>query len=136
MQAGCDAVDRGILLSHTLHEISTGLNTASLSRRLRESGGYAVPMILFIDAMSVFAAVTASFIKNQAEEGQLCHLHFLLEQLDHAILEAIAWSDTRDMLADGLTKGSVERDAIHNVMLGLIKVCHDMKIWKSSAEAR
>ena len=33
------------------------------------------------------------------------------ELLDTKVLEALVWLDTRDMVADGLTKGSVDRDA-------------------------
>ena len=48
--SGCDAVDRGILLSQMLHEICTGDISVSAARQLREYGGYAVPMVLYVDA--------------------------------------------------------------------------------------
>ena len=54
--------------------------------------------------MSVFAAVTAVFVKTPAEKSLLCHVQFLRELLDRGVLAAIVWLDTRDMLADGLTK--------------------------------
>ena len=57
--------------------------------------------------MSVFAAVSAVFIKTPAEKSLLCHVQFLRELLDYGVLAAIVWLDTRDMLSDGLTKGSV-----------------------------
>ena len=52
---GCDASDKGILLSQMLHEIYTGDCTVVGARQRREHGGYHVPMVLYIDAMSVFA---------------------------------------------------------------------------------
>ena len=62
--------------------------------------------------MSVSAAVTAVFIKTPAEKSLLCHVQFLRELLDHGVLAAIVWLDTRDMLADGLTNmSSTERRA-------------------------
>ena len=73
-----------------------------------------VPLVLIIDAMSVFAAVTATFIKTPAEKSLLCHVQFLRELLDRLVLHMLAWFDTRDMCADGLTEGAVERTAIQS----------------------
>ena len=39
--------------------------------------------------------------------------------------------DTRDMTADALTKGSVDRIAVHLLMSGEIKIVHEPKLWKS-----
>ncbi|MFM7988623.1 MAG: hypothetical protein ACKPKO_55855, partial [Candidatus Fonsibacter sp.] len=72
MGAG-DAVDKGILLSQILHEIHTGDCTAAGARQRRDHGNYHVPMIVYIDAMSVFAAVTASFIRIPADNGILSY---------------------------------------------------------------
>ena len=128
LQAGCDTVDRGLLLAQTFHVIETGENTATASRYMRLHGGFSTPMILYLDAMSVYAALTATFIKTPAEQGMLCHFHFLRELLEHDVLHAVAWTDTRDMLADGTTKGSVDRTAIHDVMNGDIKNSHELKL--------
>ena len=38
------------------------------------------------------------------------------------------WMDTRDMTADGLTKCSVDRVAVHLLMSGEIKIVHEPKI--------
>lgn len=136
LQGGCDTVDKGFLLVQTFHEITTGQSSAIESRRLRDHGGYKVPMILYIDAMSVYAAVTATFVKTPAEQGQLCHLHFVRELLDNNILFALAWTDTRDMIGDGMTKGAVDRLAIHDAMSGNVKVAHEMKLWRPTQLAR
>ena len=129
LQNGCDTVDRGFLLLQALHEMTTGDTSANCARNLRDSGGYNVPMILYLDAMSVYAAITATFVKTPAECGMLCHLLFIRELLDLGVLKALAWCDTRDMIADGLTKGSIDRDALHEAMEGTIKVSHEMKVW-------
>ena len=101
--SGGDAVDQGMLLSQLMHELASGPITATEARELRLKGGYKIPQILYVDAMSVFAAVTAVFIKTPAEKSLLCHAQFLRELLDHGVLAAIVWLDTRDMLSDGLT---------------------------------
>ena len=56
-----DTMDKAFILAQTLHEIATGDNSSSRARQLHQHGGYAVPMCLYIDAYSVFAAVTATF---------------------------------------------------------------------------
>ena len=87
-------------------------------------------MALYIDALSVHVAATATFVKIPAENGALCHLLYLRELLEHGVLFAFIWSDTRDMLADGLTKGTVDRAALHQVMNGDVIVTKEMKLWR------
>ena len=50
--------------------------------------------------------------------------------LDTGVLKVFIWFDTRDMFADGLTKGSVDRKALHMVMDGRLTVDHAFKTWK------
>ena len=88
-------------------------------------------MALRVDAMSVFAAVTATFAKTPAEKSLLCHVQFLRELLDRKALRTIVWTDARDMLADGLTKGVVDRTALHTVTDGHLQVRHTTKCWSS-----
>ena len=91
---------------------------------MRENGRYDVPMVLYIDALSVYAAIPATFIKTPAEQSVLCHLQYVRELLDHDVLRALIWTDTRDMLGDGLTKGSIDRAALHDVMNGTVSMTH------------
>ena len=128
--AACDALDQGIVLAQTLHEMQTGDTTAHSSRQTRENGGFKIPMALYIDALSVYAAVTAVFIKIPADQSVLCHLHYLREMLDHDVLRLLVWVDTRDMLADGLTKGSVERQVLHDTMDGRVNFTQECKAWR------
>ena len=128
--SGGDAVDQGLLLSQLLHEITHGPLTAAEARNQRLSGGYKIPQVLYLDAMSVYAAVTAVFIKTPAEKSLLCHIQFLRELLDHGDLAGIVWLDTRDMWADGLTKGAAQRDALLRLLDGICKMMHEPKIWR------
>ena len=92
-------------------------------------GGY-IPTASYVDAKSVFAAVTATFIKQPAEKSLLCHAQYLRELLDKRVLHHIFWIDTRDMAADGLTKGAVARDALHEFMEGHMFLRHEYEQWK------
>ena len=127
-----DASDQGILISHMLRELEEGVMTAEVARDLRMSGGY-IPTALYIDAKSVFAAISATFLKQPAEKSLLCHVQYLRELLDKHILHSIVWLDTRDMGADGLTKGAVSREALHELMAGSMKFRHPLERWQSKS---
>jgi len=128
---GCDTADQGFLVGTIIHEISKGVVSKAEARSLRERGGYSIPMVLYIDALSVYAAVTATNIKVPAEKSLLSHVQFVRECLDNKSIAALAWIDTRDMYADGMTKGAVDRDALHEIMDGHMHLRHEYKIWTS-----
>ena len=66
--AAGDAADQGILIAHMLHELEHGPMTAHEARNRRMEGGY-IPVALYLDAKSVFAAVSATFVKQPAEKS-------------------------------------------------------------------
>ena len=105
-------------------------STFSRAKQRREEGTWAIPMSLSVDAMSVFAAVTASQIKIPAEKALWSHVQYLRELLDIRVLLWLIWIDTRDMHADGLTKGSVERTALQAIMNGEYMTEHEYKAWQ------
>ena len=80
--------------------------------------------------MSVFAAVTAVFVKTPAEKSLLCHVQFLRELLDYGVLAAVVWLDARDMCSDGLTTGAVHRDALLRILEGGQAIRHEPKVWR------
>ena len=84
------------------------------------------------DADSVYRSVTAQQVKAPAERSLLIHLQWLREFLDRKTFSCIAWCDTRDMVADALTKGSVDRSLLQGVMQGHLQVAHAAKHWRSS----
>ena len=124
-----DALDQGLLLVQQMHEMLVGPTSASNARERRLSGGFIVPLVLYVDAMSVYAAITATFVKTPAEKSLLCHVQFIRELLNHGTLRALGWLDTRDMISDGLTKGVVDRVALHLLMEGKLSFQHTVKIW-------
>ena len=126
----CDTQDHGFLLATLLHQLVQGACTASQAKDLREKGGWAVPMILILDAYSIFSATTAGHVKIPADSSLLAHLQYLRELLDTGILSELWWCDTRDMLSDGLTKGQVERDALQKAMRGSIVLTQTVHSWK------
>ena len=130
--AACDGADHGMLLAQILHEIQHGAVSHSVARSLRETGGWSVRMVLAIDAMSVFAAVTATQVKEPAEKALWSHVQYLRELLDTRVLDELWWLDTRDMGSDGLTKGSVERSELQSIMQGTQNLYHTAKRWATA----
>ena len=57
----------------------------------------------------------------------LGHVSWICELLQLKLVEAIQWCDTRDMTADGHTKGCIERDLLLEVMSGHEAYKHDVK---------
>jgi hypothetical protein len=128
--AGCDCMDQAMLLTQILHEVEKGPTSAAVARQMREQGGWSIPMVLYLDAQSVYAAIIATIVKVPAEKSLYAHLKYIRELLDNRVLEALVWIDTRDMTADGLTKGNVDRQGLHDLMSGLIKITKECKVWQ------
>ena len=84
-----------------------------------------------MDAKSFVSAITATFIKPPAEKALLCHIQYLRELLDKDLIRYLFWLGTRDMAADGLAKGSVDRDVLHSLMDGQQIIKHEYEQWKS-----
>ena len=94
-----------------------------------------VAIVVVVDADSVFTAVTAQQVKAPAERSLLIHLQWLRELLDGLVLHSLAWCDTRDMVSDALTKGSVDRARVHAVMDGRLIIEFPAKTWRSKVAA-
>ena len=48
----------------------------------------------------------------------------------------MCWTDTRDMIADGATKGAVGRQLLHECMAGTCHIRHDIKLWQPKGKLR
>ena len=119
---------------HKKGETRWGVVTPTEAREKRTKGGFC-HTALYLDAKSVYSAITASVTKTPAEKSLLTHVLYLRELLDTKVIQYLAWVDTRDMAADGLTKGAVSRESIHNLMSGSIRLNHESAVWSSKAQA-
>ena len=89
-----------------------------------------VPMAIeaLTDSYSIFSYLAAAHLKLPAEKGTFYHLAYIRERLVSSLIGSYTWVDTRDMVADGLTKGRADRTALINMMHGnyvLNHVCHE-----------
>ena len=65
----------------------------------------------------------------------LSDLQCLRELLDSRVISITCWTDPRDMVADGATKGSVDREfVVHTCMGGSSVINHAIKLWKAKGK--
>ena len=86
-----------------------------------------LPHTLTVDAMSLFAAIAVATVRVPTEKSLAGHLFWLRELIDNGVLSMIQWADTRDMSADGHTKGSIDRKVLFELMQGRSKFVHATK---------
>ncbi len=79
-----------------------------------------MPLHMYTDSYSIFSYLKAQHLKFPAEKAYF-HLAYLRELLEAGIVRSICWCDTRDMVADGITKGSLDRTALTDVMRGVLE---------------
>ena len=118
------AADSLIPLLVTVEELAHGTLSIAQAKRLREEGGWCFKSVLVTDSMSLFQAIHAHKVKIPSEKSLALHLFWLRELLSRQILNELKWCDTRDMTADGHTKGSVDRQALLKFMNGIFQYSH------------
>ena len=123
--AACGAADGLQAFLLAMHEMVHGPASADEIRRLREEGGYAIPAEVVIDGMSVFSALLMHPARAPSENSMAGHLWWLSDQLRTKQIDDMLRCDTRDMLADPITKGSFGREVIFGVMNGKFAYAHD-----------
>ena len=102
----------------SLHEIYHGVMTPKQVKDLLAHGGMSIKVMLTVDAESVYKSVISADPKCPAEKTLYGHVLWIREQLLKGLLDKIQWCDTRDMTADGHTKGSIARDILLQLMRG------------------
>ena len=125
-----------LLILGTLTEVLLGAKTPLELLEIHNSGQYAVECELFLDARAVFDSVTAKTVKTPADKIFLLHALALRDHLDAGQVTKLSWIDTRDMVADALNKGSIDRGALRRFFEhGQWVVRHEVKSW-STAELK
>ena len=130
-----DAVDTGLKINGAIHEQTVGVVSPSEMASLKESGGFPTPVMLFLDAKSVCDAVQSDN-DNSADKSMIFHVKALRHQFQTRQLTSLTWLDIRDMLADGLTKGKIDRQALMKALnTGVWIVLYPSETWKPSCSA-
>jgi hypothetical protein len=119
------AVDSLFPILLTMHELHNGPVKPETAKLHRKDGGLSFARRLTIDARSLFDADSASPINLEAARNLMVHLYWFRQLLNVGIFREMRWRDTRDMLADALTKGKVDRTQLREAMNGSFHPLHD-----------
>ena len=117
-----DAVGQGNLIATAIDEVQHGAATARQHQERQDECHISVWHEVAVDAKAVFDGVTAEQPKTPAEKPLFLHALAVREHLEAGHLSRLWWFDTRAMLPDGFTKGSVDREA-------LVSVC-EQGVWR------
>ncbi len=125
-----DSGDRVTLIQLALYELWYCGEESAWTLVQRLEGGTLRPGVDCVcDAKSVFDAINASDVNDPQESPLKLHVIALRDKLERGILKRLWWSDTRDMLADGLTKGGIPRDALVQVSEhGVCRILHETAV--------
>jgi hypothetical protein len=116
LNALIDALEIAILIQMAYHQIMHGCTqSATDMAKVLEEGGLLPAIDAVIDARAVWDAVAAADACNPLECSLKLHLLSLRDKLTQQILRQLFWADTRDMIADGMTKGGVHRKLLSSV---------------------
>ena len=112
LNAASDAFEFAKLIALTVAEVVSYCPHASQLTSMEEQGTLPVLVHLIIDARSVFDSLKAEEIRPPSEISLVMMLCQLKEAMLTHTLRGLHWCDTKDMLADGLNKGAVSREAL------------------------
>ena len=111
-----DSIGSMLLLQTNLHQIYCGTKeTPQQLIDLMECGALYPPIDMCIDAKAVFDAISAADVTDPNESSLKLHLISIRDRLAVGIIRSLFWTDTRDMVADALTKGGVDRHLIEAI---------------------
>jgi hypothetical protein len=111
LQPFIDAVETGLEINGAIHKQQIGVISPSEMANLKENGGFITPVMLFLDAKSVCDAIESDN-DNSADKSMIFHVKAFRHMFMTGQLASSTWLDTRDVLADGLTKGKIDRHAL------------------------
>lgn len=100
----------------------------TVARSFADYGGLCVGTDCVTDAANLLLILENSSMTNPAEKNFLIHLLMLKDKLEHKVVNSLRWCDTRDMTADGHTKGNIPRTLIHDIMNGTLTINHPREI--------
>ena len=94
--------------------------------KMTEGPGSVYETGINIDAMSIISALEHVNLKQPSEKSFLAHLAWLQDKILKRAISWLQWVDTRDMYADGWTKGSVSRERLQELAAGKYSRRHEV----------
>lgn len=113
LMAMIDAVQCGSLINLVLTELFSETTYAATDlAKMQESGKLLLPLEVYVDAKSVYDALAADPVRVPIEKSLYIHLLAMSDLIRRGVLTKVWWIDTKDMAADALTKGSIDREVV------------------------
>ena len=82
-----------------------------------KSGDFCIPFVCSIDNRGLYEAIRSEDVaKLPQEESLILQVQCVRDDLVSGRLAGLFWIDTRDMLADGLNKGGLDRTPLQTAM--------------------
>ena len=136
MLAAAHGIDEAYPTPITLAELKHGVISPSDVKLYREKGGLRLRVILTTDAERVYKSLISRDLKVPTEKTLLGHLSWVRELLQLELISLFQWCDTRDLTADGHTKGCIDRALLLEVMSGHQKYMHEARSHRPFRAAR
>ncbi|CAJ1381673.1 unnamed protein product [Effrenium voratum] len=128
LYSALDMVGLGLNICMMVNEITNGVQSAAHMADKLECGKITEGLDVAIDADAVFRALAAKEVKTPTDAIMLIHALKFKEWLKTGQVKSLMWIDTRDMLADALNKGSIDRAALRTAAEeGIWKIEHAFK---------
>ena len=96
--------------------------TARLLRDLADSGSPYCPVDALTDAKSVYDSLYSTKEATPTDKDCILYIRWLREQLAAGTIRGLGWVCTHDMLADVLTKGTIDPKQIRMAANGYISL--------------
>jgi hypothetical protein len=107
-----------------MDEILHGPMDPRSAAMLVESGNGTFQLDCVTDSKNIVAAIEVTKTTVPAEKNFYFHLLWLKDRLKSGAVRALVWRDTRDITADGHTKGSIDRKALRSCAGGTFEHVH------------
>jgi len=108
----CDRMDTAAMLNGMFHELRFGCMSAEELEEVSEKGKFALPIHTFIDSDSIYFYLKAQHAKLPADKSTFYPAAHLREMINRGIVSEFTWTNPRDMIVDGRTKGKANGDPI------------------------
>jgi hypothetical protein len=129
-----DACSLGLLIRGMFSEIIQGPMTAADLAYRTEHGKLAVGLDIGTDNKGLFSGATAVEVRVPSEPHLYYILKALRDRLDAKAVDGLWWIDTRDMVCDAMTKGTLSREPLlalwRTAMLKIIG--ESPQVWRAS----
>ena len=77
----------------------------------------------------MYKSLSSKDFKVPTARTRLGHIAWLRELMEVGVVHSVQWCDTRDMTADGHTKGSIDRELLVALMAGNQSYSHEVKTY-------